>query len=133
MRALAAPVVLSLLAAALAVACGAAGEPEPPPASSATGGTGAAGTGTGSTGATQSSAGSGTLTDAGVIEPPSTIISPVEFTTSCDQEQCAGDEKCLDCTFGTCCGKNCGQQLPCPAGEVTYCDRQGGAIACGAP
>ncbi len=133
MRAPSVPTLLVLTVSVLGPACGAAGEPEKPPAGGTSGGTGATASGTGSTGAAPSGAGAGTLTDAGVIEPPSTLSDPVEFATSCEQERCAADEKCLDCTFGTCCGKNCGQQLPCPAGEVNYCDRQGGAIACSAP
>jgi hypothetical protein len=114
---------------ALGLACGATGEPQNPP-SSGVGGNGASANGTGSA---PSWAGAGILNDAGVLEPPSTVVDPVGYTSSCETEQCTADEKCLECTFGTCCAKSCGQQLPCPAGEVTYCDRQGGAIVCGAP
>ncbi len=124
---------LLALTGAVVVACGASDDPEAPPGGPGKGGTGAAATGSDSTGAVPARAGAGTINDAGLVEPPSTLINPVEFTSSCELEACTADERCLDCTFGTCCGKSCGQQLPCPTGEVTFCDRQGGAIACAAP
>jgi len=78
-----------------------------------------------------------TAVDAGdsqVVEASSTAVDPVEFETSCADEVCTAEERCFEeCLFGSCCGKNCGQQLLCPEGQVTFCDRQGGPIACAAP
>ena len=78
-----------------------------------------------------------TAVDAGdsqVVEASSTDIDPVEFETSCADEVCTAEERCFEeCLFGSCCGKNCGHQLLCPKGQVTFCDRQGGPIACAAP
>ena len=78
-----------------------------------------------------------TAVDAGdsqVVEASSTAVDPVEFETSCADEVCTAEERCFEeCLFGSCCGKNCGHQLLCPKGQVTFCDRQGGPIACAAP
>ena len=131
MQGLGAPVAALALAGVLMAACSASSSPPSPTVTSSSGGAGVREDGTG--GSTPSSAGAGTHPDTDGTEPPSTIIDPVDYASSCEAEQCAPDERCLDCTFGTCCGKSCGQQLPCPEGEVTYCDRQGGAIACGPP
>ena len=129
MRGLGAPLAAVALAGVLGTSCSASSGPPHPTANPSSGGTGTNTNGTG--GSPPSRAGAGPLTDAGVVAPPTTTIDPVDYTSSCETEQCAPNEKCLDCTFGTCCGKNCGQQLPCAENEVTYCDRQGGAIACG--
>ncbi len=60
---------------------------------------------------------------------PSTVAPVSSFTTSCETQKCASDEKCITGGFGgTYCARPCAGQRTCASGMVSYCERNGGVI-----
>lgn len=146
MRGRASPVARCVVGGVLVVglgllgACGAGSDSPARPGLSGTGAEGGAaassggstGTGTGggpaTGGATNTGGANGTGGDGVTsVEPPTTVIEVTEYASDCEAESCTGDERCLDCQFGTCCALPCPGQ-PCPEGLTSYCDRQGGIV-----
>jgi hypothetical protein len=70
-----------------------------------------------------------TNSDAGVSAPPSNVEDPDTYTTSCEQEDCTGDEGCFDtCPNGSCCVHSCPGQTGTVGSATACCDRQGGVV-----
>ncbi len=66
--------------------------------------------------------------------PPSTVVDPDTYATSCEQEKCTATEKCLQSASGSSCAVACEGQLVCSEkAQLSFCDRQGGLVGCAAP